>query len=72
MMTISCPKDELVMTTDMGDDLILLISTWGPIYQYDLSLNRKLELIEYAGYYMDYWLKGSVGYSKVQTFRLRI
>jgi hypothetical protein len=63
MMTISCPKEELVMTTDMGEDLILLISTHNAIYQYDLSANRKLKLVD-AGLTiaMDYWLKGSVCY----------
>jgi hypothetical protein len=67
MMTISCPKEELVMTTAKGEDLILLLSTWNAIYQYDLSANRKMELIgthniSILGYAMDYWLKDSVGY----------
>ena len=64
MMTISCPKEELVMTTAKGEDLILLLSTPEAIYQYDLSANRKLELINNLGnpIAMDYWLKGSVGY----------
>ena len=65
MMTISCPKEELVMTTAKGEDLILLLSINIGIYQYDLSANRKLELTEnlnYGGATMDYWLKDSVGY----------
>ena len=62
MMTISCPKEELVMTTAKGEDLILLLSTRNGIYQYDLSANRKLKLINNPGYTMDYWLKDSVGY----------
>ena len=62
MMTISCPKEELVMTTAKGEDLILLISTGSAIYQYDLFANRKLELIDTQVLAMDYWLKDSVGY----------
>ena len=64
MMTISCPKEELVMTTAKGEDLILLLSTSKTIYQYDLSANRKLKLIEHPdiSVAMDYWLKRSVGY----------
>ena len=62
MMTISCPKEELVMTTAKGEDLILLLSTNKAIYQYDLSANRKLKLIDNRVIAMDYWLKGSVGY----------
>ena len=62
MMTISCPKEELVMTTAKGEDLILLLSTRKAIYQYDLSANRKLKLIDNQASFMDYWLKGSVGY----------
>ena len=71
MMTISCPKEELVMTTAKGEDLILLLSTYNAIYQYDLSANRKLKLIDNLDYdhhsyiihrAMDYWLKRSVGY----------
>ena len=63
MMTISCPKEELVMTTAKGEDLILLLSTEEAIYQYDLSANRKLEIIDnFHAEDMDYWLKGSVGY----------
>ena len=64
MMTISCPKEELVMTTAKGEDLILLLSTKEAIYQYDLSANRKLELVDNLNRAtaMDYWLKDSVGY----------
>ena len=64
MMTISCPKEELVMTTAKGERPILLISTYYTIYQYDLSANRKLELIDNLNETraMDYWLKDSVGY----------
>uniref|UniRef100_A0A914E703 Apple domain-containing protein n=1 Tax=Acrobeloides nanus TaxID=290746 RepID=A0A914E703_9BILA len=60
MMTISCPKKELVISTDMEEDLILLLSAQGTIYQYDLSANRKLELINNSEHAMDYWLKDSV------------
>ena len=64
MMTISCPKEELVMTTANGEDLFLLLGTYNAIDQYDLSANRKLKLIDkiYNPRDMDYWLKGSVGY----------
>jgi hypothetical protein len=64
MMSISCLKEELVMTTAKGEDLILLLSTEEAIYQYDLSANRKLTLVDnlYMVRAMDYWLKGSVGY----------
>jgi hypothetical protein len=64
MMTISCPKKELIMTTAKGEDLILLLSTRKAIYQYDLSANRKLKLVDSldSAVAMDYWLKDSVGY----------
>ena len=64
MMTISCPKEELVMTTAKGEDLILLLSTNKAIYQYDLSANRKLKLVDSFSndIALDYWLKESVGY----------
>ena len=64
MMTISCPKEELVMTTAKGEDLILLLSAEYDIYQYDLSANRKLKLVDNFSQSkaLDYWLKESVGY----------
>ena len=52
------------MTTAKGEDLILLLSTKKAIYQYDLSANRKLKLVDNINNAkdMDYWLKDSVGY----------
>ena len=52
------------MTTAKEEDLFLLLSTYNAIYHYDLSANRKLELIGNLKNEvdMDYWLKGSVGY----------
>ena len=64
MMTISCPKEELVMTTAKGEDLILLLSTNKTIYQYDLSTNQKLKLVDNLSFVraLDYWFMDSVGY----------
>uniref|UniRef100_A0A914D602 Vitellogenin receptor n=1 Tax=Acrobeloides nanus TaxID=290746 RepID=A0A914D602_9BILA len=78
MMTISCPKEELVMTTAKGEDLILLISTRNAIYQYDLSANRKLKVDNYAysGYVnvaaMDYWWKGSINVMDLNTKQRKV
>uniref|UniRef100_A0A914CVV9 Vitellogenin receptor n=1 Tax=Acrobeloides nanus TaxID=290746 RepID=A0A914CVV9_9BILA len=78
MMTISCPKEELVMTTAKGEDLILLLSTDKDIYQYDLSANRKLKLVD-VGYIdsrylrpMDYWLKGSINVMDLNTKQRKV
>uniref|UniRef100_A0A914DN55 Vitellogenin receptor n=1 Tax=Acrobeloides nanus TaxID=290746 RepID=A0A914DN55_9BILA len=76
MMTISCPKEEVVMTTAKGEDLILLLSTRKAIYQYDLSANRKMELIgnqnDIFGYAMDYWLKDSINVMDLNTKQRKV
>ena len=52
------------MTTAKGEDLMLLVSTNKTIYQYDLSTNQKLKLVDNLSFVraLDYWFMDSVGF----------
>uniref|UniRef100_A0A914DJ24 Apple domain-containing protein n=1 Tax=Acrobeloides nanus TaxID=290746 RepID=A0A914DJ24_9BILA len=67
-------KEELVMTTDMGEDPILLFLSYNTIYQYDRSANRTLKLLDNLknAISMDYWLKDSINVMDLNTKQRKV